>query len=121
MDARRSLRNGWQRHRRWSAHQPLAQSRSVLRAFIREIPSGEPRWISRRSYQAKPAWKKSRVTIGEGDDELVGAEIPGLAWLENGPAFEAIAIDERGGPLRLVVPDPRVFLVRFTPVPSAPP
>ncbi|MER9132170.1 nucleotidyltransferase domain-containing protein [Mesorhizobium sp. M0768] len=29
--------------------------------------------------------------------------------MENAPAFEAIAIDEKGGPLRLVVPDPRIF------------
>ncbi|AZO41776.1 hypothetical protein EJ076_12145 [Mesorhizobium sp. M7D.F.Ca.US.005.01.1.1] len=43
------------------------------------------------------------------DDELVAVEIAGLAWLENTPAFEAIAIDEKGGPLRLVVPDPRIF------------
>lgn len=58
---------------------------------------------------ANPAWKQSRQTVGKADDELVAAEIAGLAWLENAPAFEAIAIDEKGGPLRLVVPDPRIF------------
>lgn len=35
--------------------------------------------------------------------------IAGLAWLESAPAFETVAIDERGTPLRIVAPDPRVF------------
>ncbi|WP_181706168.1 GSU2403 family nucleotidyltransferase fold protein [Chthonobacter rhizosphaerae] len=35
--------------------------------------------------------------------------IDGLAWLESAPAFEAVATDERGAPLRLVAPAPRVF------------
>ncbi|MER9883037.1 nucleotidyltransferase domain-containing protein [Mesorhizobium sp. M0118] len=60
---------------------------------------------------ANPAWKPSRESIGKANDELVAAEIADLAWLENAPAFEAIAIDEKGGPLRLVVPDPRIFAV----------
>lgn len=58
---------------------------------------------------ASPAWKQGRGSIGKDADELVASEIPGLAWLENAPAFEAIAIDEKGGPLRLIVPDPRIF------------
>jgi len=32
-----------------------------------------------------------------------------LAWHESAPAFEAVAIDERGEPLRIVASDPRVF------------
>jgi hypothetical protein len=58
---------------------------------------------------ASPAWKQGRESVGKAADELVAAEIAGLAWLENAPAFEAIAIDEKGGPLRLIVPDPRIF------------
>lgn len=42
-------------------------------------------------------------------DDLEGAPIFGLAWLINSPKLEAIAIDERGYPVRLVVIDPRAF------------
>lgn len=58
---------------------------------------------------ANPVWKRGRETVGKAEDELVAVEIAGLAWLENAPVFEAIAIDEKGGPLRLIVPDPRIF------------
>jgi hypothetical protein len=58
---------------------------------------------------ANPLWKRGRATVGKAEDELVAVEIAGLAWLENAPVFEAIAIDEKGGPLRLMVPDPRIF------------
>ncbi|MER8530323.1 nucleotidyltransferase domain-containing protein [Mesorhizobium sp. M0494] len=88
--------------------------RKVDRSFERS--SATFRAVNRDGYLvdlikplANPAWKPSRETIGKADDELVAAEIAGLAWLENAPAFEAIAIDEKGGPLRLVAPDPRIF------------
>lgn len=42
-------------------------------------------------------------------DDLEGAPIFGLGWLVNSPKLEAIAIDERGYPVRLVVIDPRAF------------
>ncbi len=42
-------------------------------------------------------------------DDLEGAPIFGLAWLVNSPKLEAVAIDERGYPVRLVVIDPRAF------------
>lgn len=58
---------------------------------------------------ARPPWKQDRDTVGQSDDELIATGIDGLTWIENAPAFEAIAIDEKGGPLRLVVPDPRIF------------
>lgn len=58
---------------------------------------------------ANPPWKGDRETIGTAEDELVATGIDGLAWLESAPAFEAIAIDEKGTPLRMEVPDPRVF------------
>lgn len=58
---------------------------------------------------ASPAWSRDRETVGTGDEELVAAGIEGLAWLENSAPFEAVAIDEKGGPLRMIAPDPRVF------------
>ena len=57
----------------------------------------------------KPVWRDSREQVGDGDDELIATRIEGLTWLENAPPFEAIAIDERGNPLRMVTPDPRIF------------
>lgn len=57
----------------------------------------------------RPAWRTDRDVIGSGDGELVAAGIEGLAWLENAPPFEAVAIDEKGWPLRMIAPDPRVF------------
>ncbi len=42
-------------------------------------------------------------------DDLEGAAIFGLGWLVNSPKLEAVAIDERGYPVRLVVIDPRAF------------
>jgi len=56
-----------------------------------------------------PPWLKEREQIGDTDDELSSAAINGLAWHESAPSFEAVAIDERGGPLRIVATDPRVF------------
>ena len=48
--------------------------------------------------------------IGAADSgDLTAAEIEGLVWLENAPSFESTVIDERGMPLRLVAPDPRVW------------
>lgn len=42
-------------------------------------------------------------------DDLEGASIFGLGWLVNSPKLEAVAIDERGYPVRMVVIDPRAF------------
>jgi hypothetical protein len=42
-------------------------------------------------------------------DDLEGAAIFGLTWLINSPKVDAVAIDERGEPVRLVVIDPRTF------------
>jgi hypothetical protein len=59
-----------------------------------------------------PPWRKDasgeRGRIG-GEDDIDAAEIEGLAWQESAPAFEAVCIDERGGPLRVVTSDPRVW------------
>lgn len=58
----------------------------------------------------KHPWRKEKSQIG-GQDDLQAAEIMGLAWLESAPAFEQIAIDERGAPVLIVTIDPRVFAV----------
>ena len=42
-------------------------------------------------------------------DDWEGAAIFGLGWLVNSPKLEAIAVDENGYPVRLVVIDPRAF------------
>lgn len=60
--------------------------------------------------QRNPPWLDEKMALGDQSD-LQAAEIEGLAWLENAPAFEQIAIDERGYPLRIVAPDPRVFAI----------
>jgi len=53
-----------------------------------------------------PARKRSK--IGSGRD-LVASSIEGLQWLATAPKMTQIAIGEDGFPVRLVVPDPRVF------------
>lgn len=57
----------------------------------------------------EPPWKADRSTLTSGLNDLTAVEIEGLVWLENAPAFEAMAIDERGAPLQMVTVDPRVF------------
>jgi hypothetical protein len=42
-------------------------------------------------------------------DDLQAATIFGLEWLVNSPKWEAVAIEDRGYPVRMVVIDPRVF------------
>jgi hypothetical protein len=56
-----------------------------------------------------PPWKDEPETVGSDPDDLTAIQIEGLAWLESAPQFEAIATDERGEPLRIVAPDPRVW------------
>lgn len=58
-----------------------------------------------RAHPSKP----DKTAIGNTPADLAAAEIEGLIWLENAPAFESIAIDEKGYPLRIVSPDPRVW------------
>ena len=57
-----------------------------------------------------PPWTPEPSRVG-GTDDLDAAEIDGLVWQESAPAFEAICIDDRGQPLRLVTSDPRVWAV----------
>lgn len=54
-------------------------------------------------------WRTERERVGRAADDLAAVAIVGLAWLESAPSFEAVVIDEKGMPVRLVVVDPRVF------------
>lgn len=54
-------------------------------------------------------WGDKRHSVGDVDGDLTAAEIEGLVWLENAPPFEAVAIDEKGYPVKIVAPDPRVW------------
>lgn len=42
-------------------------------------------------------------------EALEAAALFGLAWLINAPKVEAVVLDERGYPVRLIVIDPRIF------------
>lgn len=57
---------------------------------------------------AGPALAKG-ARLGKSDADLKAAEIHGLDWLQNSPRVTQTVIDEKGYPLRLVVPDPRAF------------
>lgn len=56
-----------------------------------------------------PPRKATPDKVGSDPDDLDAVPIEGLDWLQNSPAFEAIAIDEKGEPTRIVAPDPRVW------------
>ncbi len=56
-----------------------------------------------------PLRDDSRGAVTEFSDDLEGASILGLSWLVNSPKLKAVAIDERGYPVRLAVVDPRAF------------
>jgi hypothetical protein len=58
-----------------------------------------------------PPWTADQGRIGDAVDDLDGAEIEGLVWHESAPAFEAICIDDRGQPLRIITSDPRVWAI----------
>ena len=42
-------------------------------------------------------------------EDLEGAAIFGLGWRSNSPRLDAIALDEKGYPVRIVAIDPRAF------------
>ena len=60
---------------------------------------------------ASPPWKQGPDKVGADPDDLSAVQIEGLDWLQNSPAFEAVAIDEKGEPTRIVAADPRVWAV----------
>jgi len=56
-----------------------------------------------------PPWVAESQRVGVDADDLSAAEIEGLAWHESAPSFEALAVDEKGEPCRIVATDPRVW------------
>jgi hypothetical protein len=56
-----------------------------------------------------PPWSDAASRVSDDPADLIAVEIEGLSWHESAPAFEAIAVDERGEPLRIITSDPRVF------------
>jgi hypothetical protein len=58
-----------------------------------------------------PLWKFELETVGGDPADLNAVQIAGLAWHESAPAFESIAVDEKGQPARIVTTDPRVWAV----------
>jgi hypothetical protein len=54
---------------------------------------------------------RDRLPTGLTDlpEDLEGSPIFGLGWLVNSPKLEAVGVDEKGYPVRLVVIDPRAF------------
>jgi hypothetical protein len=110
-------------HMRLTATTPVSERnllnilRKVDRSFERD--KNAFRAVNRQGYLVdliKPAptppWKTEPDTFsGQPDDDLNAAGIEGLEWLLNCPSFESVVIDERGMPLRVVVPDPRAFAI----------
>lgn len=91
---------------------------SILRKVDRSFERGNQtfRAVNREGYLVdfikplpRPPWKDEPEVLA--DDDLVAAGMDGLSWLQNSPTFEAIVMDEKGWPLRMVTPDPRVFAV----------
>ncbi len=81
-----------------------------------DAPPGSFRAVNRDGYMVDlikplrhPPERADRDRLVEGAHDLIAVEIEGLLWLENAPRFEAVAIDEKGQPLRLSTIDPRVF------------
>lgn len=56
-----------------------------------------------------PPWQSERETIGNDPADLNAIQTAGLAWHESAPAFESVAIDEKGQPVGIVTTDPRVW------------
>lgn len=56
-----------------------------------------------------PPWRADRPP--EESEDLMPVDIAGLVWHENSPAFESVAIDVRGAPVKIVAPDPRAFAI----------
>lgn len=53
--------------------------------------------------------EKAPTSITPLADDLDSAPMEGLQWLVNAPKVEAVAIDERGYPVRIPTVDPRMF------------
>ncbi len=62
-----------------------------------------------RPMPKSPTLGGGRSRVGNAPTDMTAAEIEGLAWLQNCPQIHQTAVDERGYPVRLAVPDPRAF------------
>lgn len=59
-----------------------------------------------------PPWAEEPASLApDTEEDLQAVGIEGLTWLESAPAFTAMAIDQRGYPVRIVASDPRAFAV----------
>lgn len=58
-----------------------------------------------------PPWLNGRGSVAVDHQDLSAVAIDGLVWPESAPAFESVAIDGKGFPVRIVAPDPRAFAV----------
>jgi hypothetical protein len=60
--------------------------------------------------EAKDVFRDDLATaLSDLPEDLEGAAIFGLGWLINSPRLDAVALDERGYPVRLIAIDPRAF------------
>ncbi len=53
----------------------------------------------------------SDASMSDFPDDLVAVEIKGLEWLVSCPKFAAWGIDDQGYPVKMIVPDPRAFVL----------
>ncbi|TPM26978.1 hypothetical protein FJ958_19125 [Mesorhizobium sp. B2-3-5] len=58
-----------------------------------------------------PPWTVEASSVSGESSDLEAVQIAGLAWHENAPQFEAVALDARGFPVRIIAPDPRAYVV----------
>lgn len=61
--------------------------------------------------EPRPAWKSEPGAQPLAEGDLDPSPIEGLQWLVNSPPVSALVIDGRGFPARMVVPDPRIWLL----------
>lgn len=90
--------------------------KKVDRSFAPARPRGF-RAINRDGYlvdlirpEAKDVFRDDLAkALSDLPEDLEGAAIFGLGWLINSPRLDAVALDERGYPVRLIAIDPRAF------------
>ena len=61
--------------------------------------------------ESKPPWRDAPGADPLAEGDLVPASIHGLHWLVNAPLLRTITIDQRGYPVPIVVPDPRMWML----------
>lgn len=94
----------------------LGLLRKVDKSFVRtsrtfQAANAEGYLVDLIKPERNPPWAMEANSISGVRTDLEASPIGGLTWHESAPPFEALAIDARGFPLRLIVPDPRAFAV----------